>query len=180
MTGSPTNILVTGKPGVGKTTLIERVVKALDDSIDIGGFYTSEILDGERRVGFSIVGLHGDEGLLAHVDHESNFRVGKYGVNREDLERVGVGAIDEALNGSRLVVMDEIGRMELCSPRFQDAVGRALDSAKPVLGTLQDRSNAFLDSVRARDDVWVVRVTAANRECLVPVLRDEILELLGE
>ncbi|MFH1689836.1 MAG: NTPase [Candidatus Eisenbacteria bacterium] len=178
MTRPRMNLFVTGRPGIGKTTLIERVLDALD--VEAGGFHTPEMLDGGRRVGFSIVGLHGDTGVLAHVDHASSYRVGKYGVNPEDLERVGVRAIDEAVEHSRLVVMDEIGRMELCSASFQEAVGRALDSPKPVLGTLQDRSNVFLDSVRARPDVEVVRVNTGNRECLVPVLRDRILELLGE
>ena len=172
------NVFVTGRPGIGKTTLIERVLDALD--IDAGGFYTRELLESGSRVGFSIIGLHGDSGVLAHVDHESPFRVGKYGVNCEDLERVGVRAIDEALKRSRLIVMDEIGRMELCSPAFQEAVGRALDSPTPVLGTVQDRANAFLDSVRARSDVEVMRVNNGNRECLVPVLRDRMLELLGD
>jgi nucleoside-triphosphatase len=174
----PKNILVTGRPGIGKTTLIRSVLYALD--VEAGGFYTSEILDDGRRVGFSIDGLHGDTGVLAHVDLESPFRVGKYGVNAEDLERVGVAAIDAAFERSRLIVMDEIGRMELCSPIFQKAVGRALDSPKPVLGTIQDRRNEFLDDVRARSDVEVVRVTTANRACLVPVLRDRMLALLGE
>jgi nucleoside-triphosphatase len=174
----PRNILVTGRPGIGKTTLIQSVLRALD--VDAGGFYTKEIREGDTRVGFSIVGLHGDSGVLAHVDQDSPFRVGKYGVNREDLERVGVAAIDDAVERAQLIVMDEIGRMELCSPLFQSAVGRALNSQKPVLGTIQDRRNEFLDSARARADVEVIRVTTANRACLVPVLRDRILELLGE
>ena len=178
MTALRKNLFVTGRPGIGKTTLIERVLDTLD--IDAGGFYTREMLDGGRRVGFSIVGLHGDSGVLAHVDHEGSFRVGKYGVNCEDLERVGVRAIDEALKHSELIVLDEIGRMELCSPAFQEAVGRALDSPKPVFGTVQDRANAFLDSVRARPVVVVARVNTGNRECLVPVLKERMLERLGE
>ncbi len=178
MTTTRKNLFVTGRPGVGKTTLIERVLETLD--AEAGGFYTRELLDNGRRVGFSIVGLHGDSGVLAHVDHESSYRVGKYGVNRDDLERVGVRALTEALTHSKLIVMDEIGRMELCSVPFREAVGRALDSPIPVFGTLQDRSNAFLDSVRARSDVELVTVRTNNRECLVPVLRDRILELLGE
>ncbi|MCK4409848.1 MAG: NTPase [Candidatus Eisenbacteria sp.] len=178
MTTRRKNLFATGRPGIGKTTLIERVLDALD--IDAGGFYTKELLDDGRRVGFSIVGLHGVHGVLAHVDHEGSFRVGKYGVNCEDLERVGVRAIDDAVTHSKIIVMDEIGRMELCSQAFQKAVGRALDSPTPVLGTIQDRTNAFLDSVRARPDVKILRVNTGNRECLVPVLRDLILELLGE
>ena len=118
--------------------------------------------------------------MLAHVDHEGPFRVGKYGVNPADLERVGVPSILDAVENASLVVMDEVGRMELFSSAFQEAVTTALDSPKLVFGTLQDRSNVFLDSIRARPDVEVTRVTPGNRECLVPVLRDRLLELLGE
>ena len=178
MTTLRKNLFVTGQPGIGKTTLIERVLGILN--VDAGGFYTRELLDDGRRVGFSIIGLHGDSGVLAHVDYQGSFRVGKYTVNCEHLERVGVRAIDEALKHSPIIVMDEIGRMELCSAAFQEAVGRALDSPTPVLGTIQDRTNEFLDSVRARPDVEVMRVNTGNRECLVPVLRDRMLELIGE
>lgn len=172
------NVLITGRPGIGKTTLIGRVLDTLD--IDVGGFYTAELLDGGKRVGFSITGLNGGSGVLAHVDDEGPFRVGKYGVNPADLERVGVPSILDAVENASLVVMDEVGRMELFSSAFQEAVTTALDSPKLVFGTLQDRSNVFLDSIRARPDVEVTRVTSGNRECLVPVLRDRIVELLGE
>ncbi|MCK4915360.1 MAG: NTPase [Candidatus Eisenbacteria sp.] len=171
------NLLITGRPGVGKTTLIERVLEFID--AEVGGFYTSEIREADRRVGFSIVGLNGERGVLAHVDLNGPFRVGRYGVNRDDLERVGVSAIDEAIERSRLIVMDEIGRMELCSDAFQDAVRRALDSRVPVLGTLQERNNDFLNAIRGRADVEVMRVTTSNRECMVPVLRDRVMELLS-
>jgi nucleoside-triphosphatase len=177
MKGREINLFVTGQPGVGKTTLIERVLGALD--VRAGGFYTREIRRCGSRVGFAIVGLDGTEGVLAQVGLESPFRVGRYGVNRRDLERVGVPAIERAIRDAELVVMDEIGRMELCSEAFQSAVIRALDSPAPVLGTLQARSNEFLDAVRAREDVAVINVTTANRECLVPVLRDRVLEILG-
>jgi len=180
MSGEVKNVFVTGRPGVGKTTIIRRVLDTLD--VDAGGFYTAEIRDGGRagspRVGFSIVGLNGDEGVLAHVDLDSPYRVARYGVNRDDLERVGVGAIEEAVERSSLIVMDEIGRMELCSPPFQRAVLRALDSDVPVFGTLQERPSEFVDAVRARDDVEVHEVDTGNRASLVPVLRDRLVDLL--
>lgn len=172
------NVFVTGRPGVGKTTLIRRVLERLD--ADTGGFYTAEIREDGARVGFSIVGLNGETGELARVGLASPFRVGRYGVNRDDLERVGVRAIDEAVGRSRLVVMDEIGRMELCSESFRAAVGAALDSATPVFGTIQDRSNAFLDAVRARSDTQIVRVDEGNRDGLVDVLVERLGELLGD
>lgn len=159
------NLFVTGRPGVGKTTLIEKVLAGLD--VRIGGFCTREIREGGRRVGFSIENLRGESGVLAHVDLRGVCRVGRYGVNRDDLERIGIPAIVESVEDAQLVVMDEIGRMELCSPDFRKAVELALDSPKPVFGTIQDRKNPFLDGVRARPDTRVLRVTEDNRDSMV-------------
>jgi len=171
------NLFVTGRPGVGKTTLIEKVLASLD--VAAGGFYTSEIRAGGARVGFAIKDLQGEEGVLAHVSIESPFHVGRYGINRDDLEKIGVRAIERAIDSAPLVVMDEIGRMELCSEAFQTAVMRALDSATPVFGTIQDRANAFLDAVRARSDLEVVRLTEKNRDEMVDAVREKLAVLLG-
>jgi nucleoside-triphosphatase THEP1/uncharacterized protein with PIN domain len=172
-----TNIFVTGRPGVGKTTLIRRVLSALEARV--GGFYTCEIREGGRRVGFSIESFSGERGTLAHISHEGPFRVGRYGVNREDLEGVGVSALELAVAEAELVVMDEIGRMELCSPSFQRAVLSALDSERPVLGTIQDRRNPFLDCVRSRKDIEVLEITPQNRDAMTDVVRGKILQLLS-
>jgi nucleoside-triphosphatase len=169
------NILVTGRPGVGKTTLIRRVLEGL--AVDAGGFTTHEIRESGARVGFAITDLRGASGILAHVGQCGGYRVGKYGVNRKDLERIGIPAVREAVLHARLVVMDEIGRMELCSPAFRQVVEEALGSPVPVLGTIQDRENAFLDAVRARADVEIVRVEEANRERLVRDLIERVRAL---
>jgi nucleoside-triphosphatase len=170
------NVFVTGRPGIGKTTLIRRV---LDDlGVDAGGFYTHEIREGGRRVGFAITDLDGASGILARVGLASPFRVGRYGVNRDDLERIGVSALERAIDVSTLIVMDEIGRMELCSDAFMDAVVRALDSPRPVLGTIQDRRNPFLDSVRARGDVEVLRLTDRSRETMVGRVVERLTSLI--
>lgn len=172
------NLLVTGRPGVGKTTLIGRVLERLE--VRAGGFYTREIREDGKRVGFSIVGIDGGSGVLARVGFESDYKVGRYGVNREDLERVGVAALESAIDGADLVVMDEIGRMELCSPLFREAVMRALDCPRSVLGTIQDRSNTFLDTIRTRVDVSVVRVTEENRDKLADELTAAVEKTLAE
>jgi len=171
------NLFVTGRPGVGKTTLIRAVLEELP--VEAGGFCTEEIREGGRRVGFSIADLRGARGVLAHVDLDSPYRVGKYGVHRDDLESIGVAAIDAAIEGAQLIVMDEIGRMELCSPEFRRAVGRALDSPTPVLGTIQDRRNEFLDAVRARRDVEIVSVTESNRDAAREIVLSKVTAAVG-
>lgn len=176
MTRTVSNMLITGRPGVGKTTLIRRVLDAL--GVDAGGFTTEEIRENGRRVGFSINDMRGASAVMAHVSAPGPFRVAKYGVSKRSLEEVGVPAITAALDAGRLVVMDEIGRMELCSSAFQEAVLRALDSHVPVLGTLQDTSNAFLDAIRAREDVEVLTVTEGNRESAVDLVAGRVRRLL--
>ena len=159
------NILLTGNPGVGKTTLVRKIVEVMDT--DVGGFYTEEIRSGGRRQGFKIRTFTGKEGILAHLTCRSPFRVGKYGVDVESFERVAVPALQEAIAQSQLIVVDEIGRMELYSKKFHQAVLRALDSPKPVLGVIQNRRENFLDQIRCRKDVVVLTVTHKNRDSLV-------------
>lgn len=169
---------MTGKSGVGKTTLIRSVLTEL--SADVGGFYTVEVRKGGHRVGFDIVAVDGERGVLARHDLPSPYRVARYGVNREDLERIGVPAIERATAESEVVVMDELGRMELCSDRFQWAVRAALDSPVPVLGTIQEWRNSFLDMIRERRDVRVMTVTEFNRDELVEVITAAIRRLIAE
>jgi nucleoside-triphosphatase len=166
------NILLTGVPGVGKTTLVRRVLEGVDARI--GGFYTEEIRERGKRVGFSIRTFDGRTGVLAHVKHKGPHRVGKYGVNIEDLERVAAGSVVSAVESDDLVVIDELGRMELFSVLFQRAVMEALDSVKPVFGTIQVRRNPFLNAVRSRDDVRVIEVTSRNRDALVVSVREDV------
>jgi nucleoside-triphosphatase len=126
-------------------------------------------------VGFSIRAVDtGQEGVLAHIDIRGPHRVGKYGVNTGDMERVGVAALRRAMESADLIVMDEIGRMENYCDTFQQVVLQALDASRDVLGTLQMRSTPFLDGIRDRPDVIIRTVTAGNRE----ELPAELLSLL--
>jgi nucleoside-triphosphatase len=171
------NILLTGVPGVGKTTLIRRILDKIE--VNAGGFYTEEIREKVKRVGFGIKTLDGRTGTLAHVKHKGPHRVGKYGVNIKDLETVASESVRTAIENDELVVIDELGRMELYSPLFQRVVGDALESETPVLGTIQIRRNSFLDSIRARNDVRVVEVTSGNRDALVESVARDLASLLG-
>src|SRR5438046_6812648 len=130
-------VLLTGRPGSGKTTLIKRVLNKLPHRF--GGFYTEEIRDHGTRVGFKVVALEGSEAVFAHVDFTTPERVGKYGLDLTALEAVGINAIWEALQAQRPIVIDEIGPMEIRSVVFREAVMDALDNELPVLATIFSR-----------------------------------------
>ena len=165
-------ILLTGRPGCGKTTLIRGVLAGLRSPA--GGFYTREIRAQGKRLGFEIVTLDGIHGTLAHINIRSSKRVGKYGVDLEALDRLGTGAIREALAAGGLVVIDEIGPMEIASPRFRQAVLAALESQSPVLGTIVGRSTPFTDAIKRRPEVTLIEVRPDNRDELV----EHVLNLL--
>lgn len=166
------NILLTGAPGCGKTTLIQRVLARLD--VAAGGFYTEEIRSVGRRQGFKMVTLDGEEGILAHEDIAGLPRVSRFGVDVASLEAVGVASVQRALEHCNLVVIDEIGPMEFFSEAFKQVVLAALDSDRVVLGTIVQRSKPFSDRIKARSDVDVMTVTRDNRSSLA----DDILARL--
>ena len=163
-------VLLTGRPGCGKTTLIKRVVNNLPRGA--GGFYTEEIRDDSMRTGFKIVTLNGEEVVFAHVDFKSPDRVGKYGLDLSALERIGVGTIRKAIRAQRLVVIDEIGPMEIRSSIFREAVNEALDSKLPVLATIFARPLPFTNAIKSRSDVTLIDIRPDNRERLVSELAD--------
>ena len=164
------NILLTGKPGIGKTSIIKELLATLQ--LNAGGFYTSEIREQGIREGFAIITLNGKKGILAHVDCKSPYRVSKYGVNIKDLEEIAAPAIEEAIRNKECIIIDEVGRMELYSLKFCSLVKRALDSEKRVLGTIQPRHNEFLDSIRGREDIKIIEITFENRKKIIKEIEE--------
>jgi nucleoside-triphosphatase len=155
-------ILLTGRPGCGKTTVIQRV---LDEFYgDVGGFYTQEIRAEGRRKGFEIITLDGNSGILSHVDIRGAPRIGKYGVNLQGLKDLAAPSILDAIERGSLVVIDEIGPMEILSPYFCEAVIQALSSGVKVLGTIVQRSTPFSDKVKSMPNVRLVEVNPGNRQ----------------
>ncbi len=173
------NILLTGRPRIGKTTIIQKFIQRCP--VAVGGFLTGEIREHGVRVGFTIESIRSwdqdnDRGIyhaiMAHVNSQSPFRVGKYGVDILALEEVGIISLREGMKIAKLIIIDEIGRMEMYSELFQKEVIDVLDNPLPVLGVIQMKWNPFLDSIRNRDDVTVIHVTLDNRDALPERLLD--------
>jgi nucleoside-triphosphatase len=156
-------LLLTGVPGIGKTTVIRRVAERFKGR-KLGGFYTEEIREYGGRRGFRLVGFDGTESVIAHVDFPKVYRVGKYGVD--------VGAIDEATElladdpAVQVYLVDEIGKMECLSERFVAAVRTLLIGPKPVVATTALRGGGFIAEAKRTEGATIWEVTRANREFL--------------
>lgn len=143
------------------------------------GFYTTEIRTGKQRLGFEIITLSGKKAVLAHVALNSRYRVGKYSVRPENLGEA-LKEITEALrqNKQRCLLIDEIGKMELFSPKFRETIILALNSPLPVIATISAKPHPFCDPLKKRADVQLIEVTKGNREQLPRKLYHIALQLL--
>jgi len=161
-------IAITGRPGVGKTTLIERVLQQL--SLSAGGILGKEILTCGHRVGFALVDLAtGKEGVLSHIHQRVGPKIGKYTVNMTTLEQLAIPAIEHAIRDKELVVIDEFAPMELCCSRFVPTVELALASEKSLLiATHATLDHPLVHEIRQTLDL--VRVKLGNRDALVTQL----------
>jgi nucleoside-triphosphatase len=171
------NLLLTGPPGVGKTTLILRALAGLPPVAS--GFVTRELCQGGERVGFAVESLAGERRIMAHVDFRSPHRVGRYRVDLVAFEAVALPAIDPALGDARLIVVDEIGKMECFSARFRQLVVAAMDSDRAVLATVALRGDRFVEGLKARPDVTLLHVTRQNRDELVDKVTGLVREMLS-
>jgi nucleoside-triphosphatase len=169
--GTP-RLLVEGRPGIGKTTLARRLVMLLQRAgMPVGGFTTDELRTGGRREGFVVEAISGGRELLAHVDLPGPPRVGRYGVDLAAFERVALAALGDPGPGG-VVVVDELGKMELASAAFCAAVVDLLGRDVAVAATVQLARHRFTDALKRRPDIQVVRVTETTRDALPEQLRD--------
>jgi len=155
-------LLLTGVPGVGKTTIIRKVAERLHHRRR-GGFYTEEIrVRGERR-GFRAVTFDGEARDMARIDFRGTRRVGKYGVDVSAVDAVAASALTP---GADLYLVDEIGKMECLSVTFVAAMRALLESGAPVVATVARRGTGFIAETKRRRDVELWDVTRGNRDAL--------------
>ena len=170
------NVLLTGRPGIGKTTLMKRLVEA--SSLAKGGFHTEEVRKEGQRVGFSLTTLDGKESMLAHRKIKTPYRVGRYGVDVCALEKVGVESIRKAISADEIIIINEIGRMELFSRKFREVVLQALKTGR-VLATIKRAGGYFIDKIKSRNDVRVIEVNLENRATLSSKFTQTVIDLVN-
>jgi nucleoside-triphosphatase len=155
-------LLLTGPPGIGKTTAIRRVAEAVAGR-RIGGFTTEEIREKGQRVGFGLESFDGTKAVLAHVGIASAQRVSRYGIDLGALDRFVELTLDPAAR-PEVFLVDEIGKMECLSPRFVAAIERLLDGEIPVVATVAERGAGLIERVKRRPGAVLWTITRANRD----------------
>lgn len=169
-------LLLTGSPGIGKTTVILNILKALP-GIQCAGFYTEERRERGQRRGFKIRTLDGKEGILASTSGRGP-KVGRYKVHLAEFEELVLPRIDVDITQADLYVIDEIGRMELESTKFRTSVIQLLARPSNLLATVAKKGKGFLDQVKERTDIELIEVTKENRDRLPEATAQKILNLL--
>jgi nucleoside-triphosphatase len=157
------NILISGPPGAGKSSLVKRLLEHIPHGT-ASGFLTEEIHDGPQRVGFRVVTTDGREGLLAHVKLAGDHRLGKYGLDIGGFESMVIHLLDPKKAEAPILIIDEIGTMECLSMKFTAAVDFAFGSSKLVIATAGVQSKGYPAELRQRPGVQVLELNPENRE----------------
>jgi len=165
-------ILLPGRPGGGKTTVIKKVVDGLRQRA--GGFYTEEIRKKGRREGFLIRTLDGECGILAHLANRGPFRVGRYGVDVDLFEGTVASSLEKAMERHRVIIIDEIGKMELFSQKFRQLVERILRSDRMVLAVIHQGNDPFTREIRRLPNLEEWTVTEKNRDILPSLVLEKM------
>jgi len=173
---SPPRLLITGSPGAGKTTVVGTTIDRLRaEGLTVAGFLTREVREGGRRVGFEVAALGGPVARIAQVGWSAPVRVGRYHVDVAAFEEVALPAVRQALLAGGVVVLDELGSMELASAGFVALLEEVFTAPAAVLATVHQRTHLVTDAIKARPDAELVAVTSENRDELPEVLGDRLV-----
>ena len=171
-------IFISGDPGIGKTTVIAKVVYELKSrGYRIGGVLTRDIRERGARIGFQIISLNdGTTGILASSKLKNGPHVGKYVVNLNDLKNIFASSLVLSVDNADVIVCDEVGPMELFSPEARRAIELVLQSGKPLVGSMHKRlQDPLIDKIKEFAGVKLLEVTLDNRNLLPSTIVEEII-----
>jgi len=171
------NCLITGYPGIGKTTMIEKISGALMKYRPVG-FFTREVRKGDRRTGFELRSFNGQSMLLSHINIESPYSIGKYKVDVVAFEQY-LESFSISENRGNLVIIDEVGKMECLSEKFIRLIKSLLDSDETVLlASVALRGGGFISRIKKRNDVTIYEMTLKNRGSLFQEILEDVEKVL--
>lgn len=169
--------LLTGKPRMGKTTMIKKLINGIGLE-NCGGFYTEEITNLNDRIGFRCVSITGESVEIANVESTSKTRVGRYGINVEQFEEFAVRILQNDLHSKKILVIDEIGFMQMLSKPFQKIVQQIITDEKLVIGTIPLDSHPEIDKIKCLKEVKITSLNELNRDRILEPLKKDILKAL--
>jgi nucleoside-triphosphatase len=175
-------LFVTGDPGIGKSSVLLKVIQSLKaEGYSVGGMLSREVRSEGKRVGFEVLDVNNHRrGWLARIDQDFGPRLGRYYVNLKDLENVGAKAITNAVEELDVVLVDEVGPMELYSESFRKSIDLILKCRKLVVGSIHWKmKNDLLREIRLRKDCEIFRVTVENRRSIHRKIIQKALEYLS-
>jgi nucleoside-triphosphatase len=167
---------LTGQPGIGKTTTVEKLASYfLSHGTRIGGFTTTEVRESGQRIGFKIADLSsGNAGWLSRKDNREGPRIGSYRVITEDLEKFGVTSLERAIADQvDLILIDEIGPMEMTSVSFRRSITRVFSADRPTLATVKLGSR-YPEVENVRESCLQYEITSASRDSIYQKLVDRV------
>jgi nucleoside-triphosphatase len=174
-------VLLTGAPRSGKTTLVRRLVGELQASgVEVTGFTTRELREQGHRAGFLVEAISGESAVLAHVMLDASPQVGRYRVDVPAFERIALPAIEQAIQSGGIVVIDELGQMELYSSAFVHTVQSLFDSEVPLVATVHAKPDPVTDALKRHPGVEVLTVTVDGHDALLAQVTARLLGGLAE
>lgn len=173
-------ILLTAPPRTGKSTAIKKIVNMLGPG-NCGGFYTEEIRQNDERVGFKIISLNGEEGILAHISFDSDYKISRYGVDLAVFEKICLKELSRAISSEKIkyIIIDEIGPMQLFSDEYKKILLQMLSINKPIIGTVFFTSHEWLDGFKKNKEVNMIEINEKNRnqvpiDIVTTILNDNV------
>jgi nucleoside-triphosphatase len=168
-------IFITGPPRIGKSTVLIKTIDLLKKKgLKVGGIITPEIRKAGKRTGFSVKDIYsGNEGVLADIEKKTGPKLGKYRVNIEDFERIALPALDFAVKKCDVVAIDEVGRLEFFSKKFQEKVYEIVLIDKPLIAVIHRN---FIKQFESFGEV--ITVTEKNRGKLPRIIFNKITQSL--
>ncbi len=169
-------IIIRGRPGVGKTTLIKKLAERLKrEKKSLLGFYTEEIRETGIRVGFKVKSFAGEEATMAHINYSTPYQVSRYKVDLGKFEKVALPELKRAKEERGVVIIDEIGKMELFSKEFQKEVLALMETDRMIIATCSIAPLPFISTLTKIPEIKVKEITLHNRNDLLKELATLVL-----